>query len=115
MCLQCAARPWLTFEDFNHREVNHIKNCVLYSTRSKPSASNKSSGKHSLTRSSEKPSFSKQAPSKRKGRKNKSTRMSLPYDLKDSIIWDISDQPCDLWNASLCPCDDKDFHIAHNA
>lgn len=50
MCLQFAAQPWLTFCNCDHRESNHIKNCVLYSAWSKASHSMYSSTKQTLAR-----------------------------------------------------------------
>lgn len=103
MRLEFAARPGLTFRDFEHREVNSIKNRVLYLSHLKPSVAARQLLKVSSSNSHQKSIKQPSSSSKTKGRKNRSKKMSFPYELKDSSAWEISDQPCDLWNASICP------------
>lgn len=110
MRLEFAARPWLTFQDFDHQEVNSIKNRVLYMSNNTKASSSKRASSSRTTKSAR---TSESASSKAKGRKNRSKRMVFPYELKDSSGWEMADKPCDLWNANICPRTDEECHRAH--
>ncbi|EGG02792.1 uncharacterized protein MELLADRAFT_66093 [Melampsora larici-populina 98AG31] len=105
---------WITFGDYKAPELRRLEARSLNKPATLPDyvpqASSSKKPKHPAS-SQVRPS-KEQPKSKTKTKKTK--RTSFDYPLKDCAGEPLSGQPCNLWNANVCPYSDDDCNRAHH-
>ncbi|EGF98383.1 uncharacterized protein MELLADRAFT_113603 [Melampsora larici-populina 98AG31] len=105
---------WITFGDYKAPELRRLEARSLNQPATLPEyVPQASSSKKSKQPASSQARPSKEQP-KSKTKTKKTKRTSFDYPLKDCAGEPLSGQPCNLWNANVCPYSDDDCNRAHH-
>ncbi|EGF97153.1 uncharacterized protein MELLADRAFT_70178 [Melampsora larici-populina 98AG31] len=116
-----ASRPSLVWGDYEHKSLKGIDNRILYSSTSKLGRAAIPSSKYTTSQTAPQPTrlaieaapSPRQSTSSSSAKKTRGRRVKPKYKIRDSSTLPMADQPCNNWNARVCPFSDADCDRIH--